>query len=122
MSLKHFQFTGTTYEQGIAHGEILKEQIKNNISVYLSRFESEAGIGEQKLIDNASICLSILREQSPEFVNGINGIAESSNIDIQQIAMLNLRYELLYDALGKRYLDEAVDGCTSFAVLPEASE
>ena len=34
--------------------------------------------------------------------------------------MLNLRYELLYDALGKRYQKEAVDGCTSFAILPEA--
>ena len=97
-------------------------EIKTNISVYLSRFESEAGIGEKKLLDNASIYLSILREQSPEYVNGMNGIAESSNIDIQQIAMLNLRYELLYDALGKRYLDEAVDGCTSFAVLPEAAQ
>ncbi|SVC70275.1 uncharacterized protein METZ01_LOCUS323129, partial [marine metagenome] len=52
----------------------------------MSRFKSEAGIGEKKLLDNASIYLSILREQSPEYVNGINGISESSNIDIQHIA------------------------------------
>ena len=49
MSLQHFQFSGTAYEQGLAHGETLKESIENNISVYLSRFETEAGITNKKL-------------------------------------------------------------------------
>ncbi len=68
------------------------------------------------------IYLNILREQSPEYVNGMNGIAESSNLELLEIAMLNLRYELLYHALGKILQSDAVDGCTSFAVLPEAAE
>ena len=99
----------------------MKGSIKNNISVYLDRFETEAGIEHKKLLENAGIYLAILREQSPEYVNGINGIAESSNTDIVKIALLNLRYELLYDALGKRYLNDTVDGCTSFAILPKAA-
>ena len=122
MSLRHFQFTGTAYEQGLSHGESLKDSINNNIDVYLSRFENEAGIDNKKLLDNARIYLAILPEQNPEYVNGINGISEGSNVDIVKIAMLNLRYELLYHALGKRYLEETVDGCTSFAILPEAAK
>ena len=31
--------------------------------------------------------------------------------------MLNFRYELLYDSVGKRYIENATDECTSFAVL-----
>jgi len=122
MSLPHFIFSGTSYEQGLSHGEALKDSIEKNIDVYLNRFELEAGISKNKLIDNAGIYLAILREQSPEYVNGINGISKSSNLDLIEIAFLNLRYELLYDALGKRYLKESVDGCTSFAILPEAAE
>ena len=122
MSLPHFTFSGTSYAQGLSHGEALRNSIEKNIDVYLNRFETEAGIGNAKLLDNARIYLSVLREHSPEYVNGINGIAEGSNTDIVTIAMLNLRYELLYDALGKRYIEDAVDGCTSFAVLPEAAQ
>ena len=109
MSLLHLKFSGTPYEQGLSHGEALKESIENNISVYLSRFETEAGITNNKLLDNAKLYLAALREQSPEYVNGINGIAESSNIDILNIAMLNFRYELLYHALGKRYHENIVE-------------
>ena len=122
MSLSHFTFSGTTYEQGLAHGEALKESIIKNIEIYVIRFENEAGISKNELLENSGIYLNILREQSPEYVNGMNGIAESSNLELLEIAMLNLRYELLYHALGKKLQSDAVDGCTSFAVLPEAAE
>ena len=122
MSLSHFTFSGTTYEQGLAHGEALKESIIKNIEIYVNRFENEAGISKNELLENSGIYLNILREQSPEYVNGMNGIAESSNLELLEIAMLNLRYELLYHALGKKLQSDAVDGCTSFAVLPEAAE
>ena len=122
MSLSHFTFSGPTYEQGLAHGEALKESIIKNIEIYLNRFENEAGISKNELLENSGIYLNILREQSPEYVNGMNGIAESSNLELLEIAMLNLRYELLYHALGKKLKSDAVDGCTSFAVLPEAAE
>ena len=122
MSLLHFKFSGTTYEQGLAHGEALQESIAKNIDIYLNRFENEAGISKNELLENTGIYLNILREQSPEYVNGMNGIAESSNLNLLEIAMLNLRYELLYHALGKLLQSEAVDGCTSFAVLPAAAE
>ena len=120
MSLPHFTFSGTSYEQGLSHGETLRPAIEKNINVYMNRFETEAGLGSKELLNNAKTYLSILREQSPEYVNGINGIAEGSNIDIIGIAMLNLRYELLYHALGKRYQEGAIDGCTSFALDPQA--
>ena len=120
MSFPHYQFSGTSYEQGLAHGESLKTLIEKNIEVYINRFKTEACIEKNELLENTAIYLNILREQSPEYVNGISGIAKSSNLDFLEIAMLNLRYELLYHALGKRYLSESVDGCTSFAILPEA--
>ena len=49
MSLSHFIFSGTSYEQGLAHGEELKDSIEKNIDVYLNRFETEAGSIPAKL-------------------------------------------------------------------------
>ena len=85
MSLSHFVFSGTTYEQGLSHGEALKDSIEKNIDVYLNRFKTEAGIDKKDLITNAGIYLTILREQSPEYVNAINGISKSSNFQILKI-------------------------------------
>ena len=34
MSLPHLMFSGTSYEQGLSHGEALKDSIKKNIDVY----------------------------------------------------------------------------------------
>ena len=52
MSLPHFKFSGSAYEQGLAHGDALKDSIKKNIDVYMNRFEIEAGISKKELLDN----------------------------------------------------------------------
>ena len=118
MSLRHLKFTGTSYEQALSHGEALKESIENNISVYTDRFYKEAGISKQALLENTSVYYDKLKDQSPEYIKAIEGIALSSNLPLLEIAMLNLRYELLYYALGKLYQEGVIDGCTSFALLP----
>ena len=55
MSLPHFKFSGTPYEQGLSHGEALKYSSEKNIEVYLNRFETEAKINKKELIDNTRI-------------------------------------------------------------------
>jgi len=55
-------------------------------------------------------------------MSGIEGIAKGSNTDILKILMLNVRYELLYYELGRKKQEDAVDGCTSFAILPESTD
>jgi len=120
--LPHLIFQGSAYAQGLAHGEALKSSIKHNIEVYLNRFTSEAGMKKNELYDNAKTYSTVLNKQSSNYLDGMKGISIGSGIDFIQIAMLNLRYELLYHALGKRYLDQTIDGCTSFAIMPEANK
>ena len=120
--LPHFIFKGSAYKQGLAHGKSLKTAIKNNIEVYLNRFTSEAGMNKNALFGNTEIYANVLTKQNYDYVEGMKGIAEGSGIDFIKIAMLNLRYELLYHALGKRYVDQTTDGCTSFAIMPETNK
>lgn len=54
----------------------------------------------------------------------VRGIAEGSGRPLADIAALNARYEILYSEFTRNVLELASppgDGCTSFAVLPDAS-
>ena len=116
MKIPHFVFSGSSYEQGLSHGESLKQSIKNNIDCYFDRFQNEAHVNKKTLIKNSQVYYDVIKNQSLEYANGMRGIAEGADIDLIKIAMLNCRYELLYDATGKRYQENIVDGCTSFAI------
>jgi isopenicillin-N N-acyltransferase-like protein len=48
----------------------------------------------------------------------MRGVAEGSGFSYAEIAALNVRYELFYYQFG---VNAVADGCTAFAVLPEAS-
>ena len=102
MKTSLFEFEGNIYEQGLAHGEALRESIEKNINVYLHRFDNEAGINQKELLKRTKSYLEPFQKQSPEYMRGIEGVAKGSNKDILYILMLNLRYELLYYELGKR--------------------
>ena len=56
-------------------------------------------------------------EQHAYFL-ALRGVADGSGVPLQDIVVLNMRYELLYFQYGVNAL---VDGCTSFAVLPRAT-
>ena len=120
MRLPFLELSGTCREQGQVHGETLKDLIEKNIQIYFERFEKEAKLIRSEVLERAESCLDSLQKQSLNYCEGIGGISEGSNQGILEIAMLNFRYELLYHAIGKLQID-AVDGCTSYALLPGAS-
>ncbi len=119
MRIPHFIFSGNSYEQGLSHGKALKQSIKKNISSYFDRFKNEAHVNKKELIKNSEVYYNVIKNQSLEYANGMQGIAEGSGVDLIKIVMLNCRYELLYHATGRRYQQSAVDGCTSFAINPK---
>ena len=85
MKISHIEFKGDIYEQGLAHGEALRESIEKNIDVYLHRFDNEAGINQKELLKRTESYLESFQKQSPEYMRGIEGIAKGSNIDILNI-------------------------------------
>ena len=120
MRLPFLELSGTCLKQGQVHGESLKDLIEKNIAVYSRRFQKEAKLSKDEVLERTGSCLRTLKKQSNDYYEGIMGIAEGSNQELMNIAMLNFRYELLYHAIGKLQMD-AVDGCTSYAVLPEVA-
>ena len=121
MTLPVVHLTGTAYEQGVQHGKILKDRIAHNLDVYFNRFERETGLTRPEVLDRARRYAKAIEHQNGDYFAGMRGVAEGSGFAPDDIAALQVRYEILYYQFGKNALSEDVDGCTAFAVLPEAS-
>lgn len=118
MALPILHLQGTPYEQGIAHGQQLKDRILNNLDVYFERFAKEVGLSRGQVLDCAAQFLAALPRQNAEYYEGVKGIAQGAGVELAALAALNVRYEILYYQFGVQAM---ADGCTAFVVLPEAS-
>ncbi|MCS7069481.1 MAG: C45 family peptidase [Meiothermus sp.] len=112
--LPYLQLSGSPYEQGLAQGRALAAQIAHNLGVYFHRFEVECKLPPDEARERGARYWQALRQQSPAYAEGIEGIAAGSGQPLVDIATLNVRYEIVYHQFGH----EAPNGCTAFALLP----
>jgi isopenicillin-N N-acyltransferase-like protein len=118
MALPLVQLDGSPYEQGVQHGEALRERIGENLEIYFARFERELGLSRAETLGRAERYAAAVELQSPAYHAGMRGIADGSGFPFAAVAALNVRYELFYDEFQERPIP---DGCTAFALLPEAT-
>lgn len=118
MSLPVIHLSGTPYEQGVQHGQQLKDHIAHNTQVYFDRFESEVGLSRSEVLARAVKYGDAIASQNPAYFAGMTGVADGSGFDFDQLLALNVRYEILYYQFSANAMR---DGCTSFAVLPTTS-
>lgn len=122
MTLPLLRLTGTPYEQGVAHGRVLRERIGQNLAIYFARFEREARLPPTEVIARARRYAAALATDAPDYHAGMRGIADGSGYDFDRIAALNVRYEILYHQFGQNATGvRNPDGCTAFAISPVAS-
>lgn len=110
------ELSGDTRAQGLAHGRLLAPRIRNNLAVYFHRFEHEAGLRPDEVLERVGSAWPALAAQHPAYAAGVEGIAAGVGEPLARVrAALNLRYEILYHQFTAKAM---VDGCTSFALLP----
>jgi isopenicillin-N N-acyltransferase-like protein len=118
MALPLLELTGTPYEQGLVHGEALREPIAQNIAIYFERFERECKLPRTDVLERAIHYAAAIKWQNADYYAGMQGIAAASGFSLAEIAALNVRYELFYYQFGVNAL---ADGCTAFALLPNVT-
>ena len=131
MSLPVVSLTGAPSEQGAQHGQQLRERIAHNIAIYYDRFIREVGLSRAEVHDMAGRYARAVALQNPGYYEGMLGVAEGGGFAPEDVFALNFRYELLYYKFGKNAIalaaqqrgaaGDSVDGCTAFAVLPDAT-
>ena len=109
--------------RGRIHGQKLKGDIRHNIEIYLTRFD-KLGFNADKVLEEAGKWIAPLDKYDEEFTTEMRGVAEGSMCSLNEITMLNVRYEMIIDMFknaGLKALVGVTDGCTSFAIMPEKS-
>jgi len=124
---------GDPHERGVRHGEAFADEVRHNVDTYLDVLRAR-GIGTDRARDLAAGFVPRIEEANAAYAAEMAGVAEGSGVPVEEVALVNVRYEVLYNAYtdedgageddGTRTDAEAaasVDGCTSFGVGPEAS-
>jgi Acyl-coenzyme A:6-aminopenicillanic acid acyl-transferase. len=130
VSLPVIHLSGDARAQGVAHGRQLRDRIAHNLSLYFERFEREVGLSRAEALDIGRRYAAAIERQNPAYYAGMLGVAEGGGFAFDELAALNVRYEILYYKFGKNAIalaeqkarEQNPDGCTAFAVLPEVTE
>jgi isopenicillin-N N-acyltransferase-like protein len=119
MSLPLVELDGSAFDQGQQHGAALRAQIAHNLDVYYDRFLREGHLETDEVRRRASRLVPLLETDS-DYFDALRGVAKAADQALIDIAMLNVRYELLYYQYSVLPVG-GPDGCTAFALLPEAT-
>lgn len=122
--------TGPPHERGLAHGERFADEISANVEIYLDRF-AYRGADEAAVRAQADEYVTLIEDEHERYAAEMRGVAEGSGVPLEDVAVLNARYEVMYGAFARQAeaLDHdegatrsaGADGCTSFGVLPSAT-
>lgn len=120
MTLPLLHLTGTPYEQGLAHGRVLRPQISHNLQVYFERFQQESQLERSEVLRRARLYRQAIAEHNIAYYDGMRGIADGTGFDLDDITALNVRYEIIYYQSAVLAMT-GKDGCTAFAIAPHIS-
>ena len=121
--------SGEPRERGRRHGEAFAGAVADNVECYQRKFTYE-GVDLEAAREQAVDYLDVIEAEVPAYAEEMRGIADGSGVALAEIALLNVRWEVIYPAWGtseedgERSSTEAgvpADGCTSVGVTPPAT-
>lgn len=107
---------GSAWDRGQTHGQHLAPQVAANIAIYRDRMRQDAGLSDAQIAHRCQFYLDVFTELDPDYRAAMDGIAAGSGQSLQDIAMLNARFELLYSAWSEAGAARDVDECTAFGI------
>jgi isopenicillin-N N-acyltransferase-like protein len=120
--LRRLELTGGPRERGLTHGETFATEVAANVDRYLEAF-GYYGADEETVYEQAAEFVDIIEAENEAYFAEMEGVAEGAGVDIEDVTLLNARWEVMYsayaDAAEAAAEDAATDGCTAFGAQPE---
>jgi isopenicillin-N N-acyltransferase-like protein len=115
------ELQGRSQEIGYQHGNLLGEEIRNNLSFYLGLWKDFCGVTPDQVLKDVEPFLFPIENFDKELIEEMEGIGKGAGLKLEEIAVLNARWELNYAYMPKT-VQGASGGCTSFSLLPSVAE
>ena len=107
---------GTPYDCGKQYGQQTKSLIKENVEYYLDFWRKNQKMNRSDVKDYAQGLIKTVEEFDASLLNEMQGVSDGSDVLLDYIIAMNGRYELSWALPAS-----SRGGCTSIAVLPEAT-
>jgi len=119
----HVRVEGTARERGRSYGEQAADRVHRSIEAYRDVFEHYTGWDWATVTGEAARYREPIERFEPRYLEEIAGIAEGAGVALEDVLAINVRTEVMFAAKARAAVAEGarLDGCTAFAVLPEAS-
>ncbi len=113
-TLPLIKLSGSNFEMGRQHGELLSSKIKDYSRVLLEACIAKTGRNHsERIMRTADKFLSFIESYAPDLADEIKGIRDASGLSLEEAVFLNARHEVMYSAAS---------GCTSVGISSERSE
>lgn len=112
---------GDAISRGVAHGTQGQDRIAASLAFYSDAVAPSIGATFGQVVDGVLRRLPMWRAQDPDIVEEIEGIASGSGFSVGEILALNTRGMFVVPPSDQQEQRLPDDGCSSFAVLSEAS-
>ncbi len=124
MAYPHVRVEGGPRERGRQYGEEARALVRRSIEAYAEVFAHYTGWSWERVVEESRAFEQPIAGFEPRYVEELRGIAEGASLRFEDVLALNTRTEVMYSAKARLAVAEAglkLDGCSAFAVLPEAS-
>ena len=120
----HVRVEGGPFERGRSYGEQVPDRIALSIRAYGEVFRDLVGWDWPTVRSQAERYVEPIDAFGPAYLDEMRGIADGAGVAFEDILAINVRTEVMFAAKA-RAAEEASrgrpEGCSAFAVLPEAS-
>jgi isopenicillin-N N-acyltransferase like protein len=123
----HVRVDGGPLERGRQYGEQARDRVRRSIEAYDEVFDHYAGWRWADVRREAARFEEPIRAFEPRYLDEIRGIAEGAGVEFEDILGINVRTEVMFAAKARAAVAATEgspprpDGCSAFAVLPQAS-
>ena len=105
--------TGTARERGEAYGRKFSAAIREFYASEIQQTFVGHPASQQELLDYASQCSDVIREECPMIADELDGIAAGSGLSLHEIVLINLHEELYHRGSLPKH-----GHCTAVALAP----
>ncbi len=121
MKIPVIEVKGNPRELGYQYGKQAQDAVRRNFQFYLDLWKHFGGVGRDQTLKDVQRFLPFIEKLDPDLVEEMRGLAEGAGMRFEEILALNCRYELSFNLMSAN-AKASLEGCTSYALTPEAMQ
>ncbi|WP_327686341.1 C45 family peptidase [Streptomyces sp. NBC_00467] len=117
------EISGGPAERGRTYGSAARAEIESSLAYYREAFAAASGLSWPEVLVSARQWRGVVEVAAPDLLTEMDAIAEGAGVRPDEILALNARGEIVrsHDSAFAEAGADEIDGCSSFALLPEAT-